>query len=123
MARIKLYSPDGTTKTISLESDYVSSEDPEISYIYFIGIKGSSEVKIGYTKNSPQKRLSNLQVGSPHSLHLIRTISVLDPIEAERVIHQDLKQYRKKGEWFDLPEGYLEGYIDLFLECRLNDYI
>jgi hypothetical protein len=119
---LKLYAPDGSTKTVKVETNHLSS-NPEISYVYFIGIEGSNLVKIGYTSNSPQKRLSNLQVGSPHKLYLIRHLSVLDPVEAERVIHKDLQQYRKQGEWFDLPDGYLTEYIDLFLECRLNDYI
>lgn len=55
-------------------------------------------VKIGFTRNRPEARLKALQTGSPVSLHLMGWIPA--PTEAEREIHDVLRDYRTHGEWF-----------------------
>ena len=86
-------------------------------YLYFIREADSSRVKIGFTQGSVKKRLSTLQVGCPTPLVLEHYFEVL-----EKVVHDDLKLYSLRGEWFTLGSEDLEAYLEAFKECRLPDY-
>jgi len=65
--------------------------------IYFIKAE-SGHVKIGYTENDVEQRLSALQCGNPYNL------SILAMIEGDRkqelLIHRKFKSKRCQGEWF-----------------------
>lgn len=68
--------------------------------IYVIGPEGSAVVKIGHTTNKPSYRLGNLQTGNPELL-VVRWAG--EGNEAlERHLHAVFKDYRLRGEWFDL---------------------
>ena len=54
-------------------------------------------IKIGRSKD-PQKRLKQLQTGNPNRLKLIASFDGLG--WQEKLIHERLKSYRLKGEWF-----------------------
>lgn len=124
MVKLKMISSKGREVKLEFETGYLEkSPKPVNSWVYFIRAENTSLVKIGYTSSCPMKRLSNLQVGSPHVLILAHKIAVVDAEDAERIIHNDLKQYRVRGEWFDVDEEYLLEYIDIFKEFRMSDYI
>lgn len=68
--------------------------------IYVIAPEESAVVKIGYTTNKPSFRLGNLQVGNPEQL-VVRWAGEGDE-QLERHLHAVFKDYRLRGEWFDL---------------------
>lgn len=67
------------------------------SHTYMIGAEGSNLVKIGWAKE-PQNRVSYLQIGSP----LILALLWFDEGPYEGPLHRRFKDYRVRGEWFDL---------------------
>jgi predicted SpoU family rRNA methylase len=68
--------------------------------IYVIAPAEATVVKIGYTINKPSFRLGNLQVGNPEQL-VVRWAGEGDE-RLERHLHAVFKDYRLRGEWFDL---------------------
>ena len=65
--------------------------------LYIIQSDVTGMIKIGRSKN-PEKRLKQLQTGNPNRLKLIATFKGQG--WKEKLIHEDLKRWRKKGEWF-----------------------
>lgn len=63
--------------------------------IYFIQIKQSGPIKIGYAKN-PQRRLKELEGASPYPLRLLLVLND----ENEKKFHQQFKQSKINREWF-----------------------
>jgi len=82
--------------------------------IYFIVADTEPrQVKIGYTDNSPEKRLSSLQVGCPYDLFLYATIKGSEQIE--RWLHVMFKDGHLRGEWYLLSRA-----IRYYVWCALN---
>lgn len=67
--------------------------------LYVIGGDGLPHVKIG-TSINPQKRLRQLQPGSPIRLTVLWTTPGDSTLE--RQVHARFDAYRSYGEWFDL---------------------
>lgn len=67
--------------------------------VYLIGSPESPLVKIGWSDN-PQRRLRNLQTGSPVPLHLLAVFEGGAIVEAE--LHRRFADKRSHDEWFDL---------------------
>ena len=80
-----------------------------MGYIYFIANK--DKIKIGYTKNSVEKRLKQLQTGNDEYLVLLGFLR--GGPEEEKMLHKQFAQYRirQNGEWFFPSEELLE-YIN-----------
>lgn len=68
--------------------------------IYVIAPAESTVVKIGHTTNKPSFRLGNLQIGNPE--HLVVRWAGEGDEQLERHLHAVFKDYRIRGEWFDL---------------------
>jgi hypothetical protein len=66
-------------------------------FLYIIQAKQSGHLKIGRTKDVPT-RLRSLQTGNSDELRLIMSFEGWG--WRERRIHEDLKKWRLKGEWF-----------------------
>ena len=69
-------------------------------------------VKFGISK-TPQKRLMDLQVGSPVRLELFASIK--GTRELEKKIHQSLRHLRSHGEWFKYEHEAIE--IATLISC------
>lgn len=67
--------------------------------IYVISLDDSQIVKIGHGKD-PRKRVEQLQIGSPKPLILQWVHEGDDKLENH--LHAVFKEYRIRGEWFDL---------------------
>jgi hypothetical protein len=80
-------------------------------YVYFITTAEAERVKIGYTKNNPQARLRDLQVGSPVKLCIIATQR--GSCSLERELHGEFDQYRLHGEWFELASPIAQRIAEL----------
>ena len=74
-----------------------------MGYVYLAASRGSPGLlKIGHTKGDPQKRIAQLQTGSPHRIRLVHAIAVPDPLAVERRLHRHFAAVRKQGEWFQV---------------------
>ena len=76
--------------------------DEGLHYVYFIRETNSHYVKIGYT-NDTQKRLGELQTGTPHTLELMYAIQVEDRETArsiEAALHERFAASIVRGEWY-----------------------
>lgn len=80
---------------------------PEPAQVYVISAPGHP-VKIGIAKD-PERRLAELQTGSPHRLMIHFTASVSNGRGVERACHMTLSANRLEGEWFDVtPDRAIE---------------
>jgi Meiotically up-regulated gene 113 len=70
-------------------------------YVYLIGSKATSLVKIGRSTNVPG-RLAALQSGSPINLAVLWQTK--GGAELEAALHRHFKAQRTHGEWFDFPD-------------------
>jgi hypothetical protein len=74
--------------------------------VYFIRDSTANAMKIGYTRDDPRIRLSNLQVGNPHRLTLAGCIAGEQSFEAS--IHAQRREWRLAGEWFREADATLD---------------
>lgn len=81
-----------------------------MGYIYFIASK--DKIKIGYTKNSVEKRLNQLQTGNDDKLVLLGYLH--GGLDEEKMLHKQFAKYRIRhnGEWFE-PSDELIDYINV----------
>ena len=86
--------------------------------IYVIQGESGGPMKIGYTKDL-QKRIATLQTGYPDNLKVVLTFP--GSLKIEQKIHNDLTQYRMRGEWFK-PEQYVFNRIELYKK-RIDNLI
>lgn len=84
-------------------------------YVYLIRQRGSSNCKIGLSID-PESRFVQIDYSVPFDIDMIHTMLVPSMKEAEDLWHRVFKKYRKKGEWFELPEAAIE----LFRSCNGN---
>lgn len=86
-------------------------------HLYIIQSDVTGAFKVGRSKN-PERRLKQLQTGSPYKLKLICVLE--NKGYQEKLLHSQLNESgrRCKGEWFDfdligyLPDNIVEG-LDL----------
>ena len=83
-------------------------EQPSSSgFIYvvtFLDSANKKHYKIGRAKNIEQ-RLSGIQTGNPFKLKLDLCFWVESMSKVENMIHNQYKNKRKNGEWFDLTDS------------------
>lgn len=68
-------------------------------YIYLVWAKGTDKYKIG-SSAYPERRIKDLQTGSPIPLSLIAVKEVETPEKEERKLHKLWAKHRAHGEWF-----------------------
>lgn len=76
--------------------------------IYFVQQSSAGPIKIGFTTKKVAVRLSELQVGNPETLTLLK--AVVTTREVEKVIHNHFQHLRLRGEWFK-PSKALREFI------------
>lgn len=84
------------------------------TFIYLIWAESTNRYKIGFSSSGVKGRLTSLQTASPFPLHLLafREGSTLE----EHFLHEDLKEYRVCGEWFEMKDR------DALLSQFLGDF-
>lgn len=87
----------------------------KIGRVYFISDESETTVKIGYTTNSVEFRLSALQTGSPVKLKILA--SVIAAPEYEKSLHRTFGEYRKSLEWFHAVPELMEVIACLREDC------
>jgi len=83
----------------------------EHSHVYAVRAEGTSNVKIGVSKNV-KARVAALQTASPHPLVLIGCFPGEE--SDERRLHRLLNHRHLRGEWFDFQEH--EGVLDILFD-------
>lgn len=81
-----------------------------IYYVYFIRVGTDGPIKIGYAYNIA-KRLSTLQHGNPEELVCVGDIHCKNKkaaIAQEQSLHQQLQEFRLRGEWFTAAQEVLD---------------
>jgi hypothetical protein len=94
------------------------AQTPDGAHLYILQQQHTGAVKIGRSKH-PEKRLEQLQTGSPYRLRLILILK--DQGHLEKELHECMERGATRGgeEWFDydaLPELPLWVYDLLDLE-------
>ncbi len=83
--------------------------------VYCIGPADARVVKLGWSRD-PEKRLHELQTGSPVDLRLLAIFPATERIE--RSLHEVFADCRIRGEWFDNADGrvvdVVRGLLDQF---------
>lgn len=82
-------------------------------YVYLI-VGAHGFVKIGHS-GAPNGRLSELQVGSPHRLHLAKTwrMNRTKALTVERICHDVFAWAHVRGEWHTVTEREAETVLGL----------
>ena len=78
--------------------------------VYIIAEEGTDYIKIGHSENIRRRR-EVLQMGNPSSLYVLRVYD--GGSEVECWLHRKLKEYRKRGEWFDYGHAIVRA-LDAF---------
>lgn len=73
--------------------------------IYFIREKGTDNCKIGYSEESLEKRLSQLQTGNSKELEIV--FGLPGGRERESQLHKTYESKKLRGEWFQLDKEIL----------------
>lgn len=76
--------------------------------IYFVASPAANSVKIGFTKNAVERRLSAIRMYSPLPLELVGTIPGSQAVEA--ALHAKFRSNHLHNEWFVL-EGPLRRFL------------
>jgi hypothetical protein len=90
--------------------------------IYLMCLKNSNLYKIGISTN-PNKRLKQLQTGSPQDILIVSVFESKHPFKTEKILHNTLHSKKApedfeynfeylKGEWFSLSAEDVIGFSD-----------
>lgn len=86
----------------------------ESGYVYIIQQIGSNYFKIGYTKESPERRFKELRTGAPEGLKVWSYFRGTKHDEA--ALHSAFSRFSRHGEWFELDErAFLAVTVDTVL--------
>lgn len=83
-------------------------------YVYFVKNGCNNFVKIGKSINL-QSRLQSFSTSFSDGVFLVGYIYSENYSELEKIIHQDFKDKRKTGEWFDILDSEIT-YNDFYLK-------
>ena len=89
---------------VRLESQEKEKRRSSPGLVYLI--KAGMHVKIGSTKEL-KKRLSQLQIGNPHKLEVLKTWETKNEADWEKKLHDIFISRRVSGEWFNLTKSQL----------------
>ncbi len=84
---------------------YKAEDRGKDSYVYLIGVSWDGVLKIGFSKN-PWARLGDIQTSHHEKISVLAVFRCKSHSEVD--LHDILKDYRKNGEWFDIPNNLRE---------------
>ncbi|WP_062297188.1 GIY-YIG nuclease family protein [Nostoc piscinale] len=88
-------------------------------YIYLIHAIGTPRYKIGKTRRDPSKRFLELNSSqSPYPLRLLTFYKTSDIDQQENRIHALAARHRVHGEWFEIPDWWLEKLDEWFYKSN-----
>ena len=90
-------------------------------FLYFVKLKGHNIYKIGVSANL-KRRLFDLDANSPFGIDLICSFYFKNVYEMEEMIHDNLKIYNLRKEWFSLDEDHLKIITDQVKDLSEQGY-
>jgi hypothetical protein len=116
---------DGTFSPHNWNARQFKSEEKSAptkdSYVYFIGRNWGSTLKIGFSKN-PWARVGELQTAQPDKIEVLAVFKCRSTSEID--LHDVLREFRKSGEWFDLPTHiYVAVHNAADRKCTYDDLV
>ncbi len=84
-------------------------------------VKSGDKFKIGFTNQAIDKRINNLQTGSPTKINLVMYFESDTPNLLEKQLHRVFKNKRLDGEWFSLNQFDIDELSSMD-GAILNDY-
>ena len=88
--------------------------------IYILNEEGTSNYKIGHTKNSIKSRIKGLQTGNSNKIIEIYSFESPFATKIEHSLHFQYSIYNKNGEWFELTENQLDTIKNLIEKMNSN---
>jgi hypothetical protein len=82
-------------------------------YVYILDIEGFNYFKVGLSRNVPSRKKA-IQTLVPFDIGIVRTIFVDNCKDIEERIHNELKDYRFKGEWFKCDVDIINKVFDKY---------
>ena len=79
-------------------------------YLYVLKTKDARWYKIGISY-APLGRMQELQIANPQELELVASFQRDDAPADELWLHQALRPFHLRGEWFHLPDGIAASLI------------
>jgi hypothetical protein len=86
---------------------------PTKGYIYILHIDGFNYYKVGISQNVPSRKKA-IQTLVPFDIETIRVINVEGYRNIEKEIHNELNEYRYKGEWFNCDIDIINKIFDRY---------
>lgn len=81
-------------------------------FVYFLKPENAeTPIKIGRAK-SIERRIYQLQTSLPYDLEIVGFIETDDYISLEEEVHEKLKEYRLRREWFNIDENIAKSIIN-----------
>ncbi len=92
--------------------------------VYFMKVVDQDIYKIGHSRDirSMKNRRTVIQQYCPFSLKIAGFAEINDAIKTEKMVHEELKEFKMKGEWFRIPAEHIYR-IDIFIMNRSKFYI
>lgn len=88
-------------------------------YVYLAEAEGTNKYKIGISKN-PKKRIDSLQVGNGEKLVLIKEFKTKHNFVLESALHRNFSSKHVVGEWFELTEQDVKGFLEVCQKLEGN---
>ena len=82
-------------------------------YICIAEIPETGHTKVGRSK-TPTRRIKHFDTIMPLEVRVVSWFYADDYVAAEAWLHDYLKDYRIKGEWFDIPEMVIYNLLNTF---------
>ena len=91
-----------------------AEEESREGYVYFVRIRDTLNVKIGYSKD-PYTRMQTLQTACPFDIDLEQAFFSTEAFQMEQRLHLEMEIYHVRGEWFELTkEQVIEASMIIF---------
>ena len=82
-------------------------------YLICAEINGKKLYKIGYTRRDVETRVRELKTGNAADLFIVESFKSKWGTKIESQIHRRFRNKKVNGEWFDLTEDDIDGFIDI----------
>jgi len=87
-------------------------------YLICAEINGEKLYKIGYTRREVEQRIRELKTGNAAELFIVDSFKSKWGTKIESQIHRRLRHKKVNGEWFELTNEDVDGFIDM---CKQID--
>jgi hypothetical protein len=82
-------------------------------YLICAEINGKKLYKIGYTRRDVETRVRELKTGNAADLFIVESFKSKWGTKIESQIHRRFRHKKVNGEWFDLNDDDVQGFIDI----------